>query len=169
MISDVLCCNNCGVPQGPHSVGHSSQVTGTHTWWCSPRCFYGLAHTAPLLLIRGLPGSGKSTLARSNSVKARWPVHLEADMAHMEHGKYNYVPEHAAWAHRWCLATTKYFLHSGHRVVVSNTFVTLESIQPYKELGFDVAIEEMKQVWGSTHNVPDSVIDHMRSRWQELP
>ncbi len=169
MNDETLRCENCGVEQSDKICGHSDASTGRHIWLCSRLCYYGLPYTAPLLLIRGLPGSGKSTLARSVSVKARWPIHLEADMAHMERGEYIYKPEQAAAAHRWCLETTKYFLHSGHQVVVSNTFVTLEEIRPYMELGFDVAVEEMKLVWGSIHNVPDEVMDNMRKRWQALP
>lgn len=159
-------CVNCGVPQSDKTCGHN---VSSSVWYCSMRCFNPPTSKAPLMLIRGLPGSGKSTLARSYSFHQRWPIHLEADMFHMKKGKYVYVPALAAEAHLWCVNTTRIMLNNGHRVVVSNTFVTLDEIAPYLNLGFDLDIVVMKGSFGSTHNVPDEVIDHMRKRWQELP
>jgi len=123
---------------------------------------------APLLLIRGLPGSGKTTAALALLHCGQYDMHLEADMYHMKLGEYVYDTAKASAAHRWCLETTRVMLHIGKRVVVSNTFVTLEDMQPYRDLGFVTAFHEAKGAWPSTHNVPEVIMDHMRKRWQEL-
>jgi predicted kinase len=124
---------------------------------------------AQLLLIRGLPGAGKSTMAKSLLERGYFDMHLEADMFHMERGRYVYRTTSALAAHSWCANTTRVMLNNGKRVVVTNTFVLLEELRPYMELGFPFHIVEAKGPFESIHSVPPDVIDHMRKRWQELP
>jgi len=124
---------------------------------------------APLLLIRGLPGSGKSTLAKELLHSGLYDIHLEADMYHVRMGRYTFNRDVVNTAHCWCLETTRVMLNIGRRVVVSNTFVTLDEIAPYMYLGFDVSIEKATGDWKSVHDVPEETMDHMRKRWQELP
>ena len=166
-------CQVCGVEKTDQSpVGHNDDSTGQRMWWCSqwcmekPKCVLA---SMPLLLIRGLPGAGKSTMAKSVVQRGYFDIHLEADMFHMNRGRYNYKVGSAREAHLWCLNTTRVMLNNGKRVVVSNTFITLDELRPYLELGFDVAVEKAPGAWASTHDVPIEIIDHMRKRWQELP
>ncbi len=120
-----------------------------------------------LVLIRGLPGSGKSTLAMK--YKEQGYDHFEADMFFVdEHGKYNYVADKVPDAHAWCLESTKKSLAEGRKVVVSNTFVKLWEMEPYKKLGVEVEVITTTNEWQNTHNVPKEVIERMKAGWQEL-
>ena len=127
------------------------------------------AGQAQLLLIRGLPGSGKSSMARSVFRRGYFDHHLEDDMFHMSRGRYIYEPVNSADAHAWCLNTARVYLNNNRRVVVANTFVMLDQLRPYMMLGFPFHIVEARGTWGSTHNVPEEIVDTMRRRWQELP
>lgn len=164
-------CDVCGVEKSDKGAGHNDSHTGTRKWWCSEWCLERPSvevQQAKLLLIRGLPGSGKSSMARSVFQRGYFDVHLEADMFHMERGKYVYKPGYALAAHSWCLSNARVYLNNDKRVVVSNTFVLLEQLRPYMELGFPFYIVEARGSFGSTHNVPDEVMDHMRKRWQPI-
>lgn len=127
---------------------------------------------AKLVLVRGLPGSGKSTFARELS--AAGYKHVEADMFHIDPitGKYDFIPQHVKAAHEWCQTVTRMTLADGGNVVVSNTFVRKWEMQAYidmaKEFGAALTIVEMPTMYGNIHNVPDSVVERMRSQWEKL-
>lgn len=166
-------CEVCGVEKNDKSpAGLSASSLGIRVWYCSAWCLEvppEEVQKAQLLLIRGLPGSGKSTMAKSVMERGYFDQHLEADMYHIERGKYVYRPTNVVNAHAWCLRTAFVMLHNTRRVVVANTFVTLEELRPYMELGFPFHIVEAKGSFGSTHDVPEEVMGRMRKRWQELP
>lgn len=115
-----------------------------------------------LLLIRGLPGSGKSTLAKS----MREYTHVEADMYFMRDGKYQFDQSLIAEAHSWCLFLCLAALDRGENVVVSNTFVRLWEMESYKDLGYPCSTMIATGSFANSHDVPSSVIDRMRSKWQ---
>jgi predicted kinase len=126
---------------------------------------------AKLILIRGLPGSGKSTIARSfHDAGYAW---FEADMFHLnEEGDYCYNPDNIKSAHEWCQNSTLLHLKSGLKVVVSNTFTRRFEMEPYfkmaRELGIEPNVIEAKGTWQNDHGVPESVIEKMRKRWEEI-
>lgn len=122
------------------------------------------------LLVRGLPGSGKTTY-----VKDMCPdyLHYEADMYFEQDGDYNFDNSKLGDAHRWCLANFNLAIKRGLNVAVANTFTTMKEMRNYlkvaKEAGYEITIVEMKTNYGSIHNVPQSTLDRMQSRWQKVP
>lgn len=142
-----------------------------------------------LILIRGLPGSGKSTMAKAMLQNLKADFHYEADMWLCRHSicdengrhtgfsrkrqPYHYTPDRAKDAHAACIHMTRFELSLGNRaVVVSNTFTQRWEMQPYldaaKETGATVEIITATGNYGSIHNVPESVIQAMRERWEEV-
>jgi len=123
-----------------------------------------------LVLIRGIPGSGKSTLAKIIVGENSNYDHYEADMYFIIDGKYNFIPSKIKNAHQWCQFETETALRCHRSVVVSNTFTKLWEMQPYFELAkrYDVEIEviECKGNYQNIHGVPDTVIQKMKSRWE---
>ena len=115
-----------------------------------------------LILVRGLPGSGKSTYAKTLGM-----IHFEADMYFERNGEYEYNPRELSKAHSWCQYKVKEYLDSGMNVVVSNTFTQLWEMDPYLEMGHDVEVIEMTEMYGSIHNIPDDKLEAMRARWEE--
>ncbi len=124
-----------------------------------------------LILVRGLPGSGKSTIGQSLQTALGY-VHIEADMYHMKDGEYQFDPTKVKEAHLWCQLETMKALAYGHFVVVSNTFTTLQELEPYllvaKALQRSVRIVEALGSWGNIHNVPAEVLQRMADRWEDL-
>ncbi len=132
-----------------------------------------------LILIRGLPGSGKSTLAQAllkelgamydGDVKA-----FEADSFFMKNGEYKFDATQLRSAHSICQRNTDMALDSGdyQYVIVSNTFTTLEEMQPYLNTANAtdnlVTIINMTGNYGSIHNVPQDVINTMGARFAEI-
>lgn len=123
-----------------------------------------------LILIRGLPGSGKTTLAKNYVYHSTNKIHLEADMYFMDKGIYRFNKELLHKAHKWCLDTTNVCINNGYDVIVSNTFTTLKEINPYLNLlpKEDIIIVQKLGSFGSIHNVPDSIIQAMKNRWENL-
>ena len=121
-----------------------------------------------LTLIRGLPGSGKSTFATRNF---KGILHLENDMFHMIDGEYKFDLDRQYKSVDWCLDTAKRALSYGMDVVVSNTFTKREFIEPYRRLADEVGAEfnvyRMTGDHGSVHNVPEDVIERMRSGFED--
>lgn len=125
-----------------------------------------------LTIIRGLPGSGKSTLAVDIACTKNID-HIEADQFHTdEAGYYNFDPTVAKYAHQMCLSLAAYLLWHDESVVVSNTFVNQEEIDPYLEMAHhckaSVSIIACRESYGSIHDVPDDVIEKMKSCWEEV-
>ena len=125
---------------------------------------------ATLTLIRGLPGSGKSTLAKQLVADGVADCHYEADMW-IDYGA-GFDRSMLRAAHATCMASTRYALHNGLSVVVSNTFTRRWEMQPYIDMaakyGADVNVITADGDYGSIHNVPADVIKAMRDRWEDL-
>ena len=119
-----------------------------------------------LAIIRGLPGSGKSTFARHAFKNFN---QLEADQFHMIGDVYDYKIENASYAHMLCQARCARHLKNGWDVVVANTFTTKFEILPYVRMAihFQTTYEIYRMSddfqWKSIHNVPDQVVEKMRS------
>ena len=125
-----------------------------------------------LILIRGVPGSGKSTIAEIfQLIGFSW---FEADSYHINaEGEYCYSKANVKAAHEWCQRETFNALVNGNSVVVSNTFTRLFEMEPYFDMAKTFGIEPNIIVatgnWKNEHGVPESVIERMRNRWEELP
>ena len=121
-----------------------------------------------LVLIRGLPGSGKSTFARKSFPGA---FHLENDMFHIRDGEYRFDFRRQKDAVKWCMETAVRALEAGMDVVVSNTFTRRRYVLAYKSLadrfGADFSVYRMDGDWGSVHAVPESVMESMRSGFED--
>lgn len=121
-----------------------------------------------LILIRGLPGSAKSTLAKMLANEKC--IHLEADMYFMKDGEYRWDGAKLGAAHQWCQSRTDDEIGNGNSVVVANTFTTQKELNPYLEIaksyGIIPMIILMQNYFGNVHNVPQEVIDRMKSRLQ---
>jgi adenylate kinase family enzyme len=96
-----------------------------------------------LTLIRGLPGSGKSTLARKIAI-GTGVLHVEADM--WIDYSHRYEPEVVKRAHAICQS------------------------QALRALQYEAQVEIITATgdYGSVHGVPESAIQAMRERWEEV-
>lgn len=123
-----------------------------------------------LVIIRGLPGSGKTSLASLFAALPRSVAVAQDDYP----GRYDlngYHPELNGEVARWCFDKVREYMELGMSVIaVHNTFVTKDSIGPYcalaKEYGYRCQVVECQGDYGSEHNVPQSVINDMRARWE---
>tara|TARA_E500000081_G_scaffold84088_1_gene85312 strand:- start:5167 stop:5625 length:459 start_codon:yes stop_codon:yes gene_type:complete len=140
-----------------------------------------------LYLIRGLAGSGKSTLARLIAEKEYFIADNRLDGyavkdCHMVcaddffdvEGKYEFDASRLPDAHDWCSSQVYSKLSKGmDNVVVHNTFSQRWEMEPYFELaeefGYSVFVIECQNDFGSIHNVPDHVREHMKKRWHTNP
>lgn len=123
-----------------------------------------------LTIIRGVPGTGKSTLAEALTAQSPSTiVHLEADMFHSQNGKYEFDFDLIGASHRWCIASTRIFLCRGKDVIVANTFTKLTEMLPYIECalnhGHELEVVTLTKEYGSIHDVPESTMENMRSRF----
>lgn len=97
-----------------------------------------------LYLIRGLPGSGKSTLA-ANAFKGI--LHIENDMFHMDStGKYDFDDNLRVARAVKCLKLVTKALSMRMTVVVSNVFVTKDSIKRYTSIADSMKHGDRKSV-----------------------
>lgn len=123
-----------------------------------------------LVLVRGIPGSGKSTIAKKLAQEFNM-VHLEADMYFTDkNGNYNFDQNQIKNAHHWCQFNTQLNMYHGRNVVVSNTFVKWFEIQPYydfsEQYDYWLIIVQAVGNYGNVHNVPEEVIERMKSNFE---
>jgi predicted kinase len=120
-----------------------------------------------LYIVRGLPGSGKSTLAESLTP---WNVAADDYPGLYEGG---YQMQKQGDSHRWCFEQVRKMMRQGKRAIaVHNTFIEVPRIQPYLDLaaknGYRVSVVHCENAFGSIHNVPDEVIESMKTRWENI-
>lgn len=124
-----------------------------------------------LTIVRGLPGSGKSTFARQEMFYKN-AIHLEADMYFIDNGEYKFNPQLISQAHRWCQESARIFLNNDYNVVISNTFTQKWEIEPYLKMaeavGVNVKIYRCMGNYGSVHGVPETSLEKMRNRFEDL-
>lgn len=125
-----------------------------------------------LILVRGLPGSGKSTIARSLAQQYK-AAHFEMDMFLTDKdGVYTWVGSQIPHADVWCRESTRDALEQGRTVVVSNTFTRNFEMKAYfkmaEVLNIPVEVIEAKGAFQNIHNVPETVLEVMKARWEEL-
>lgn len=125
-----------------------------------------------LYLIRGVPGAGKSTIAAY--LVERCCRHSADDyFTTYPNGRetYNFDASKLQQAHRACLDAVKRNIRDLQpRIVVANTFIKREQMQPYYELannaGYEVVEITVKSNFKSAHNVPTEVVSRMRREFE---
>lgn len=134
---------------------------------------------AKVVILRGLPGSGKSTWANAK-IAAPGAVTICSADHHFETPQgYKFVPQELAAAHQLCMMKfeTALFVHAGENapfglVIVDNTNVTNRDMRYYvdraRHFGFQTEIITFNGGFQSVHNVPESSMARMRSRWEEV-
>ena len=121
-----------------------------------------------LILVRGLPGAGKSTWARMNYPGV---LCLENDMMHMRDGEYKWAERRQSRAVEWCKRMADVALYEGMDVIICNTFSKRRFIQEYVALAnyhkTECLVYKVVGDYGSVHNVPPEVMQHMRDGWED--
>jgi hypothetical protein len=136
-----------------------------------------------LYIISGIPGTGKTSLANliadGHDREGDHVCHVEADDFHInEEGEYEWRAENVKKSHEWCQQVVQSALAADTPVViVSNTFCTNWSIEPYEEMAqlwkYEVVRIEMdyNNHWSpsqlslrNVHNVPVETIAKMQSQ-----
>ena len=131
-----------------------------------------LGQQPELLLIRGLPYTGKTAQAR---LSLNTHVHIEADQYFFSaDGFWHWDRNRAHHAHMWAEAWTHEALSLGQNVVVANTFLLNQWLEPYyaiaEELGAAVRIVEMPDslIPSTPLRMNPADITYMRSLWEPL-
>ena len=125
-----------------------------------------------LIIVRGLPGSGKSTIA-GELVKAGY-THIEADMfhTHSESGAYDFQLERRDEARAWTDETVGNLLRNGQNVVLCGVFGTNDLMLKFKRYceyaGHGFTVIHMEADHGTTHDVPNFVLEDMKANWECL-
>ena len=126
-----------------------------------------------LIILRGLPGAGKSTFARKLRERGDdgWFV-TSADNFFIVNGEYQYKSNVTKYAHEYCRSQTVQLLLSGRSVIVDNTNTQIWEMEPYLNLkslfDLDIIITEVYGSFTNIHGVPDSKIQQMKDRWEEI-
>ncbi len=122
-----------------------------------------------IYIVRGLPGSGKSTLAKTLAGSLQIPMFEADQFFYDENGTYNFDASKLYAAHKQCFANFAENIHTG--CVVSNTFTKVSELQPYIDackqanVLYTVMIVENRHGNESVHNVPQTVVENMKNRF----
>jgi len=137
-----------------------------------------------LIIVRGVPGSGKSTFANLildrihclSKIHPRMKTvdHFEADQFfYKKYGKYEWKKEELSLAHAWCHLSTECSMMRENHVIVSNTFVKNDHIEPYIELakkfGYNWVVVRATGKFDNVHNVPAEVVKRMENQIEHHP
>ena len=122
-----------------------------------------------LFLLRGLPNAGKSTVANHLAPGAVFA----ADDYFEEDGKYVFDHSRLPEAHDSCRKNVIQAMFSGiKKIAVANTFVTIDEIEPYLQLGsthgyrVHIMIIEKQHQGNNEHDVPQSSVDVMVKQFE---
>lgn len=125
--------------------------------------------TVKLKINRGLPGSGKST----HGVLMRGFTLIEADMYHVHHGVYKFMPDRIDEAREWVNDTVVRLLQSGQNVVVAGVFCTNQSIWELKDhVDRNVhgtvlhRVQTLTTAFGNIHDVPTAILGAMADAFE---
>lgn len=127
-----------------------------------------------LFIVRGHPGSGKTTFAiklARRLKKINETRVVESDQFCQPPGcPYIYRRADNKYSHQWCRLEALRQLRQGRNVVVSNTFVTCESIDDLIEIcGNPVRVYRMTENYASIHGVPVEKIQEMKDNMEPYP
>lgn len=123
-----------------------------------------------LTIVRGHPGSGKTTFAENLVQENSNLKHFENDQFFTKNGVYEFDITRHQEAKDWCLKSVSDALQEGFDVVVSSTFTTLAEMRPFLDCVYDEC--EVVELWGdfgSTHNVPEQVIQAKKDQFESFP
>lgn len=116
-----------------------------------------------LVIIRGLPGSGKSTLAKSD-----YPNHLHYEPDHLlcdTRGEYRFDYQIFDDAKRFVMHMADFALSRGEDVVVSDVFLKLDELEPYREIAeahrASIKVIDCNGNYQNCHKVPLMVLKRM--------
>lgn len=128
-----------------------------------------------LYIIRGIPGSGKSTFAKRMMETSKFDVknHFEADMYFVVNGKYLWKKDDLAKAHQWCFDKVEKTLAEGENCIVSNTFITKWSLEPYIKMcqknNYRYFVIRLETRHDNIHGVPKEVVRQMEQNFEDFP
>ncbi len=127
-----------------------------------------------ITVIRGIAGSGKTTLA-NKIAQETGAVVVEADDFYTHNGVYKYDNNLIKQAHIYCDVLIRKYLHHGCDVIVSNTSLASWQVEKLIQTAWevvpniDVEVLRTTSEYKSVHNVPNTVIEQMKARFQDYP